>query len=169
MLYLDSSAIVKRYFKEKGSNAVITRAAEPNQEIFTSVLSFAEVQSTIARKHREMQITSQEFTRLRESFESDWTILFTAIELNLETMGTLPKLVELYPLKAGDAIQLSTAIWLNEGIRSTPLLAPKRSSNLAWLTELWRLLRTSAGYEYSILKTKTNQKYSPHAANRELH
>jgi predicted nucleic acid-binding protein len=118
MLYLDSSAIVKRYFKEKGSNAVITRAAELNQAIFTSVLSFAEVQSTIARKHRERQITSQEFTRLRETFESDWTILFTAIECDLETMGRLPKLVELYALKAGDAIQLSTAIWLNEGIQS---------------------------------------------------
>ena len=118
MLYLDSSALVKRYFKEKGSNAVITRAAELNQEIFTSVLSFAEVQSAIARKHREKQITSQEFIRLREAFESDWTILFTSIELNLQTMGTLPKLMELYPLKAGDAIQLSTAIWLNEGIQS---------------------------------------------------
>jgi predicted nucleic acid-binding protein len=118
MLYLDSSAIVKRYFKEKGSNAVITRAAEPNQETFTSVLSFAEVQSTIARKYREKQITSQEFTRLRETFESDWTTLFTLIECNLETMGRLPKLVELYPLKAGDAIQLSTAMWLNEGIQS---------------------------------------------------
>jgi predicted nucleic acid-binding protein len=118
MLYLDSSAIVKRYFKEKGSNAVITRAAKPNQETFTSVLSFAEVQSTIARKHREKQITSQEFTRLRETFESDWTILFTAIDCDLETMGRLPQLVELYPLKAGDAIQLSTAIWLNEGIQS---------------------------------------------------
>jgi len=118
VLYLDSSALVKRYFKEKGSNAVITRAAELNQEIFTSVLSFAEVQSAIARKHREKQITSQEFIRLREAFESDWTILFTSIELNLQTMGTLPKLMELYPLKAGDAIQLSTAIWLNEGIQS---------------------------------------------------
>jgi predicted nucleic acid-binding protein len=60
MLYLDSSALVKVYFKEIGTEAVIARAIDPNQEVCTSVLTFAEVQSALARRHRERLLTSQE-------------------------------------------------------------------------------------------------------------
>jgi uncharacterized protein len=118
MLYLDSSALVKVYFKEIGTEAVIARAIDPDQEVCTSVLTFAEVQSALARRHRERLITSQELAQGRELFERDWSILLNVIELNLETLAALPKLVEQFPLKAADAVHLSTAIWLNGWIRS---------------------------------------------------
>jgi predicted nucleic acid-binding protein len=40
------------------------------------------------------------------------------VELNLQTMAALPKLVERFPLKPADAIHLSTAIWLNGTMHS---------------------------------------------------
>ena len=73
MLYLDSSALVKVYFKEIGTEAVIARATNPNEEVCTSMLTFAEVHSALARRHRERLMTSQELVESRKLFELDWT------------------------------------------------------------------------------------------------
>ena len=112
MLFLDTSVFVKVYFKEAGSEAIIARSTAPNQVLAASVLSFAEVHSAMARKYREKQINSTELSSLRESFGRDWEIKIIAVELNQQTMAALPGLVEQYPLKAADAIQLSAALWL---------------------------------------------------------
>src|SRR5258708_301508 len=116
MLFLDTSVFVKFYFKEAGSEAIIARSRAPNQLLAASVLSFAEVHSAMARKYRERQISSVELSRLRESFERDWEVLVIAVELNEHTMAALPGLVEKYPLKAADAIQLSAALWLKNNL-----------------------------------------------------
>ena len=116
MLFLDTSVFVKVYFKEAGSDAIIARFTAPNQVLAASVLSFAEVQAAIARKYREKQISSVELTRLRESFGRDWEISVNAVELNQQTMAALPGLMEHFPLKAADAIQLSAALWLKDSM-----------------------------------------------------
>jgi len=116
MLFLDTSVFVKVYFKEAGSDAIIARFTAPNQVLAASVLSFAEVQAAIARKYREKQISSVELTRLRESFGRDREIFVNAVELNRQTMAALPGLVEHFPLKAADAIQLSAALWLKDSM-----------------------------------------------------
>jgi len=116
MLYLDASVLMKRYFTEKGSRALNYRF-ERGETMYTSVLSFGEVHSALARIYRMKEMSSAELTRLREAFESDWLFGLGALELNLQAMASLPKLVEQYPLKAGDAIHLSTALWLKDTIR----------------------------------------------------
>ena len=98
MLYPDTSALVKCYFKEEaGSDAVIARVMAPDQELFTSVLTFAEMQSVMARKHREKQINLAELSKLREVFERDWAILVSAVELTLQTMAALPGSYNKFP------------------------------------------------------------------------
>ena len=126
MLYLDSSALVRRYFKEVGSGALIARATDPTEELFTSVLIYAEVHSVMARKHREGKINAATLHKLREDFESDWVNLFNAVKLNLPTMAALPNLLERYPVKSGDAIQLSIAIWLNKEMEAENQSGAKR-------------------------------------------
>ena len=55
MLYLDSSALIKRYVKELGTDAtkarIETEAATPGNP-FTSVLTYAEIHATLARKKK---------------------------------------------------------------------------------------------------------------------
>jgi predicted nucleic acid-binding protein len=86
MLYLDTSAFVKCYFKdEEGSDAVVARAVAPDHELFTSVLTYAEMHSVMARKHRERQISLRELSGLRAIFERDWALLVSAVELTLQT------------------------------------------------------------------------------------
>jgi predicted nucleic acid-binding protein len=114
MLFLDTSVFVKVYFRESGSDAVIARFTASGQSLAASVLCYAEMHSAMARKFREGQISSAELSRMRQSFERDWETLVHSVELNRQTMAAIPGLVEQYPLKAGDAIQLSAALWLSK-------------------------------------------------------
>lgn len=116
MLFLDTSVFVKFYFKEAGSEEIIARSTAPNQVLAASVLSFAEVHAAMARKYRNKEISSAELSRLREAFERDWEILVSAVELNRQTMAAFPGLVQEYPLRAADAIQLSAALWLKNNL-----------------------------------------------------
>jgi predicted nucleic acid-binding protein len=119
MLYLDSSALIKRYFTEKGSRALNERF-ERGGEIYTSTLSFAEVHGAMARAFRMKEVSSKELVNLREAFEGDWLMGLSSVEVSLQTMMALPKLVEQYPLKASDAIHLSTAYWLRDAVILRP-------------------------------------------------
>src|ERR1700693_997897 len=110
MLYLDASALIKRYLNEKGSRIVIARF-ESGEQIFTSMLSFGEVHATIARKLRSRELDADEIARLRELFERDWLSGLSVLDLNLRTMSALPRLAERFPIRARDAIHLSAAFW----------------------------------------------------------
>ena len=118
MLYLDSSALIKCYLEETGSDALIARVTQPGQTIFTSILSFAEVHGAMARKHRENHLNSSELAQLRDALARDWAFIFNIVDLNLQTMKEIPNLAERYPLKAGDAIHLSAAMWINQAFQS---------------------------------------------------
>jgi predicted nucleic acid-binding protein len=116
MLYLDSSALVKRYVHEDGSEAVTARF-EGGETIYTSVLSFAEVHAAIGRKYRDKELTTTQKEKLAEDFLSDWLFSLNILELTTHTMSALPALCEQYSLKASDAIHLSAAFWLKDSIR----------------------------------------------------
>jgi len=116
MLYLDSSALVKRYVQEDGSEAVISRF-ERGEVIYTSVLSFAEVHAAIGRKYRDKELSAREKEKLVDAFLGDWLFGLTVLELTTHTMSALPKLCAEYFLKASDAIHLSAAIWMRDSIR----------------------------------------------------
>jgi uncharacterized protein len=116
MLYLDSSALVKRYVQEKGSKAVISRF-DKGEAIYTSVLSFAEVHAAIGRKYRDRELSVIEKGKLVDEFQADWLSGLSILELTTNTMFALPSLCEQYFLKASDAIHLSAAFWLRDAIR----------------------------------------------------
>jgi uncharacterized protein len=116
MLYLDSSALVKRYVQEEGSKAVNSRF-EQGEAIYTSVLSFAEVHATIGRKYREKQLSIHNKKKLVDDFLYDWLFSLTVLELTTHTMSALPTLCDQYFLKASDAVHLSAAFWLKDAIR----------------------------------------------------
>jgi len=116
MLYLDSSALMKRYVVEKGSSALNARF-ERGDNIYTSLLSFGEVQTALARAFKVDRLTRQDLIGSREAFLNDWLFGMSSIEVNIHTMTALPELVENYPLKSADAIHLSAAIWLRDRLR----------------------------------------------------
>jgi predicted nucleic acid-binding protein len=116
MLYIDSSALVKRYVQESGSKAVTSRF-ERGEAIYTSVLSFAEVHAAIGRKYLDRELSVNEKGKLVDEFQADWVSNLSILELTTNTMSALPSLCEQYFLKASYAIHLSAAFWLRDAIR----------------------------------------------------
>jgi predicted nucleic acid-binding protein len=90
---------------------------ERGGEIYTSVLSSAEVHGAMACAFRRKEVGAKELASLRKSFEGDWLIGLSPLEVSLHTMIALSLLVEQYPLKSSDAIHLSTAHWLRDAVR----------------------------------------------------
>lgn len=115
MLYLDSSALIKRYIQEGGSQELAARlrqAAEAGEAVAVSLLSFAEIHAVLARKVRERTLTSHRYRWVISQFESDWRTNLTPIELSPLVLELIPDLVKKHPLKASDAIQLASALWV---------------------------------------------------------
>jgi hypothetical protein len=116
MLYLHASAVIKRYFFEKGSSA-LNAGLERAETIYISSLSFAEVHAAMSRACRAKKLGGFGLTKIRAACESDWSIGLRALDVNVHTLTALPRLVGQYPLKAGDAIARSPAIWLEDTLR----------------------------------------------------
>ncbi len=114
MLYVDSSALIKGYLHEKGTEefkAKMREAAAANLPVITSVLTYAEIHTALARKMKSDLLRVIDYHWAATRFESDWRTYLTRAELSQPVLSLIPDLVKKYPLKAADAVQLASAIW----------------------------------------------------------
>ncbi len=121
MLYLDASALIKRYVKEKGREQLESRLRSA-QEIYTSTITYAEVHAALARKYREGELTKVEFNRAGNDFEKDWLEL-QEVSVNAETLSPVRVLVGVVRLRGMDAIHLAAAVWLERKFGEKPDIA----------------------------------------------
>lgn len=118
MIYIDTSALAKRYITEAGSAQVRTRlaeAAENGERTFTSVLTYAESLTLFGRRYQAGEFDLPEFRKASDDFLADWHSALNILELDTRTMSALPELTARYPLKSADAVHLSAALWLQDG------------------------------------------------------
>ncbi len=110
MIYLDSSALVKRYTEEVGTNFV--QSILGTNELFaTSKLTYPEILSALMRKVRSGEIEKKTFHRIVDKFDKDWDRLLV-LDFHNDLLIIIKTLIENHPLKAADAIHLSSALWL---------------------------------------------------------
>ena len=69
--YLDASALVKRYFVERGSRETIALTAE-SEMIATSIVTRAEVAAALAKATRAGIVTEDRARSAQRSFSGDW-------------------------------------------------------------------------------------------------
>ncbi|MGH9779855.1 MAG: type II toxin-antitoxin system VapC family toxin [Candidatus Acidiferrales bacterium] len=119
MLYLDASALVKRYIQEAGSETV-NLYFERDERIFISVLSYAEVQAALGRKRHNGDLRPAEFQRARQRFLEEFVFHLELVDVDTKTMSAIPDLVERHPIRGADAVQLSSVLWLRDMIRLVP-------------------------------------------------
>jgi predicted nucleic acid-binding protein len=120
MLYLDSSALIKHYQKEEGSEALeqkLQTERENSRTIFTSVLTYAEIHAIIARREREKLLSVNEANELHDHFDVDWTFELSPVELAVGVLVFLRTIVKAHPLRGTDAVQLGSALWLRDAAR----------------------------------------------------
>lgn len=106
--YLDTSALLKRYFQEPGCDEVdrIFDSPGPN---FTSVITYAEVQSVQARYLRDGLISSALRETIAQDFEVDWGVLINR-EIDQATLRQVRILADSAGLKGADLIHLASAV-----------------------------------------------------------
>jgi predicted nucleic acid-binding protein len=117
--FFDTSAIVKRYHKEDGSDLIDRLFAESDAEFVISDISIIEFYSALSLKVRVGEINEENFVSLRKLFSQDIkrglyeVAEFTNAE-KLESTKLLLKYAKKQSLKTLDAIQLSVAKSVNE-------------------------------------------------------
>jgi predicted nucleic acid-binding protein len=114
VIYFDSSALVKRYVKEQGSDAVQS-LIERGDGLATSKLTYPEILSAFGRKHRAGELVRALFQGLVVQFEADWKSVFV-VEFHDELLPTVRLLLTKYSLKGADTVHLSSALWLRRGV-----------------------------------------------------
>lgn len=118
MIYFDSSALVKRYVEEDGSDTVESILSDNEDvDIITSKLTYAEMHSAFKRKEREGNISEKQLNEGVNNFEEDWKQLLN-VEIHDELLPVIKKVIHKYTLRGADAIHLSSALWFNKLVRT---------------------------------------------------
>ena len=121
MLYVDSSALVKCYLRERGTDEMIELLGA-NERVFSSLLTFAEVHSALAKrflherpKNETLAQALRALETARDAFHLDWTSSLNVVEITTRTLSNFPELVERFgALRTPGAIQLASALWLRD-------------------------------------------------------
>jgi len=121
VLYLDSSALIKRYQNEQGTETLNIRLREEAKglrSVFTSVLTYAEIHAAFARRAREKLLSAEEAAAVQDDFDADWVLSIGPIELGTGVLVFVRDLVRGFPLlRSADAIHLASALWLRDMAR----------------------------------------------------
>ena len=112
ILFLDTSALVKVYIAEPGSERMREAVARDEPKA-ASALAFAEMHATFARRRWEELLLASELEQIQRSFGADWETV-TQIEVGDAVLRLVPGLCERHPLRGADAGHLASALLLHE-------------------------------------------------------
>jgi len=116
ILYCDTSALVKFYYAENHSEAMLARRREADA-IAISVVGFAEFLSAANRKRREGNLTEETHQRAVELFDNDWPSLIR-VDVTPELNPITARLLSAHPLRGFDAIHLASALLLTQRLQT---------------------------------------------------
>lgn len=106
--YLDTSALVKLYLLEEGSERVREEMSHA-EAAGTSLIAYTETLSAFSRNFRERLYDRQYYNRMRLAFEKDWQKIHVA-EFNRVISHAAGELIDKHGLRAFDSIHLATAL-----------------------------------------------------------
>lgn len=112
-LYLDTSALIKRYSIEPGSTDV-QRLVQQSTLLATARITRAEMSAAFARAVRMGVLSRPQALRNLSRFQQDWFDLFR-IDVSEALVAQADALAWLHTLRGYDAIHLAAALaWQNE-------------------------------------------------------
>jgi predicted nucleic acid-binding protein len=136
MTYLDSSALIKRFVAEAGSE-VVRGLFVDGARMATSKIAYAEVHAALARRQRDGSLTLEGYRGVAGEFDRDWPA-YVQIELRDDVLILVRHLVRRHPLRGLAAIRLASALYLRDAANEAPtffasderLLAAARAERL---------------------------------------
>jgi predicted nucleic acid-binding protein len=121
ILYLDSSALAKRYLSESGS-AEVERVLADAEVVATSIITRVEVSAALARTRRQKLLAARTAAQLRTRLASHWGSLLR-LSLLESTVQQADALAWELDLRGYDAVHLASALALQEALDEVPTLA----------------------------------------------
>ncbi len=121
IIYLDTSALIKRYIGEIGSAEVSELLRRPD-ETGTLEITKVEMASAMARLVARGQITAEDGSRIWEDFEEDWPLL----DILLTSTATVERgaaVAWTFRLRGYDALHLAAALAWQEALAEPVTLA----------------------------------------------
>ena len=115
LFYLETSALVKLYVREPGTETLL-RLVRPQDNHRFTVLTVAEVElrSAIRRRERSGDIEHDVATKLIHRFAGHLESRFARQPLSESVLQTACALIDSHPLRAYDAVQLAGCLVLRE-------------------------------------------------------
>jgi predicted nucleic acid-binding protein len=121
ILYLDTSALVKKYFQEEYTDELLSLWQQA-EEIITSSVAYAEAMASFYRKKREVDLQEEMIQMILSAFRLDWKGFFR-VEVTDELNGVIDRLLGIHPLRGFDAIHLASAVLVYEKLPEDFLFA----------------------------------------------
>ncbi len=122
--FMDTSALVKRFHHEAGSEWVRTIFAaawvdenQPNHLIYVCALTVVEVPAALAILERTRELSAAQRDELYQAFLAARQIELIVLPLTDEILSSAAALTQQHPLKAYDAVQLASALDLQNTLR----------------------------------------------------
>jgi predicted nucleic acid-binding protein len=109
ILFFDTSALIKRYILEIGSNKV-DELFEVAENIIVSPVTKIEAYSTLKRLLSTNLISNDDYETVKSNIDYDFGY-FSVVSLNEEIEKEAIKLIEKYQLKTLDSIQLASCLY----------------------------------------------------------
>ena len=137
MLYLDTSALVKKYIDEASSSEV-RHCISRHDSAATSIIARAETAATFARAVRRGSLTEVEARAGHRQFVREWKS-YLRIRVTESLAARAGEVAWMYRLRGYDAVHLAAALELQERVGTTVTLA-------TFDEDLW-LAAGEAGFE----------------------
>lgn len=110
-LYLDTSALLKRYKSEVGSNNIDAIFASNSQDfhLLTSDFTLVEATGVAARMHRAAVLSDKAYEAFLHDLYSDLLQRFVLLEPSVSVIAQAVSLAARHGLKGADAIHIGSA------------------------------------------------------------
>jgi uncharacterized protein len=135
--YFDSSALVKYYAYETGTNWVRGLInAHPANEIIVALVTGAETVAAITRRKNTHMISAAEAARAIAAFKIQFRNQFNAVRVTDTVVNDAMLLAEKHGLRGYDAIQLASALFVEakmtaRGVGPLTLVSADNDLNMA--------------------------------------
>lgn len=113
--FFDTSALVKRYITEIGSQWVRALAdPQAGNRIILARITWVEMLSAFSRLKRESALEETAFNVALQAFEFDWDTQYQVVEFDRKLAEQAGDLVKNHPLRAYDSVQLASALKIHQ-------------------------------------------------------
>lgn len=116
ILYLDSSALVKRFVDESGSVAVVSALAEASA-VLTSLIAYPEIRAALARAVRMGRLDGRVLDALVVELDRVWAAL-DVVEVTDALAHRAGELAQAHGLRGYDSVHLAAALMATESLGS---------------------------------------------------